>query len=505
MARICVDTFDSTLVDLPGLIHSSNKSQSEDDVTLIKSLVRDYISEKRTIVLAVISAKNDYANQIILKDCREFDPKGARTLGVITKPDYLRADSENEREWLDLAQNRDIYFELGWHLLKNRADGEHHLSFAERNIKELAFFGCGNYKALPLRMKGVDSLRKRLSKLLFDHLRQELPALKAELDEMTGKTCLELKFLGKRRSTLADKRIYLTELFSSACDIVHMAVTGNYEHAFFGRIDIKAAVEGQSNAHRLRAVVQYLNMQFAERIRQCGRKYHIEKEAATEEDGCDAESESFIERDDEGDGDKTSNKPIRMTRNQAIQWVIRILQRSRGRELPGIFNPMLISQLFWEQSERWESLARAHIDFVANSCKIFLLDVLDHVASTDVKARLLDLTVLPALKCAHEAALDELKGIVEDKKRHPITYNHYFTDTLQKIQRERYSRMIMELTKEATVTVSEKTFTGGPGYEPRRYIHPELLKQQLGCTINKDMDRFSAEQALDAHDAYYKV
>ena len=57
-----------TLVDLPGLIHASNKSQSEDDVDLIKSLVDKYISEARTIILAVISAKNDYANQIILKN-----------------------------------------------------------------------------------------------------------------------------------------------------------------------------------------------------------------------------------------------------------------------------------------------------------------------------------------------------------------------------------------------------------------------------------------------------
>lgn len=60
----------STLVDLPGLIHSSNKSQSEQDVELIRSLVNDYIAEERTIILAVISAKNDYANQVILQNCR---------------------------------------------------------------------------------------------------------------------------------------------------------------------------------------------------------------------------------------------------------------------------------------------------------------------------------------------------------------------------------------------------------------------------------------------------
>jgi GTP-binding protein EngB required for normal cell division len=106
------DTLQSTLIDLPGLIHSSNKSQSEEDIELIKSLVEDYISKHRTIILAVISAKNDYANQIILKMCRKFDPKGARTLGIITKPDYLRPNSDKEAVWLDLAQNRDVYLNL---------------------------------------------------------------------------------------------------------------------------------------------------------------------------------------------------------------------------------------------------------------------------------------------------------------------------------------------------------------------------------------------------------
>lgn len=53
-----------TLVDLPGLILAANKMQSEEDVKLIHELVNDYLSEKRTIMLAVVSAKDDYANQV---------------------------------------------------------------------------------------------------------------------------------------------------------------------------------------------------------------------------------------------------------------------------------------------------------------------------------------------------------------------------------------------------------------------------------------------------------
>jgi len=63
------------------LIHAENKSQTAADVALIKDLVDEYISNERTIILAVISAKNDYANQIILKNARKIDPNGKRTLG----------------------------------------------------------------------------------------------------------------------------------------------------------------------------------------------------------------------------------------------------------------------------------------------------------------------------------------------------------------------------------------------------------------------------------------
>lgn len=108
-----------TLVDLPGLIHSENKQQSHEDIELIKSIVEDCMKEKRTIVLAIVSAKNDYANQIVLKKARDLNAAD-RTMGIITKVDTIEPDGESERSWIDLAQNKDVFFQLGWHMLRNR-------------------------------------------------------------------------------------------------------------------------------------------------------------------------------------------------------------------------------------------------------------------------------------------------------------------------------------------------------------------------------------------------
>lgn len=67
-----------TLVDLPGLIHAESRHQSEKDVKLVSSLVRSYMANTRSIILAVVSAKNDHANQIVTRLARDVDPKDVR-------------------------------------------------------------------------------------------------------------------------------------------------------------------------------------------------------------------------------------------------------------------------------------------------------------------------------------------------------------------------------------------------------------------------------------------
>lgn len=108
-----------TLVDIPGMIHSSTKYQSREDVKLISQLVQEYMEEKRTIILAVVSAKNDYANQVVLSKTSDLKADH-RALGIVTKVDALAAGSESENTWIALAQNEDVHLGLGWHMLRNR-------------------------------------------------------------------------------------------------------------------------------------------------------------------------------------------------------------------------------------------------------------------------------------------------------------------------------------------------------------------------------------------------
>jgi hypothetical protein len=527
LATLYTDVANRTLVDLPGLIHATNKAQTATDKELILALVQEYMKNPRTIILAVVSAKNDFANQVILDYCQKIDKKGRRTLGIITKPDFLRADSENERSWIDLAQNKDIYLERGWHMLKNRADNEMHFSFKERHEAENLFFSKGRYVDLPRECVGIDTLRTRLSSLLLNHLIKELPSLKKEITEKLEAASNELAALGQKRETSVDQRMLLTRISMEINHILTAAIGGHYVHPFFGAVDMDASIGSEANIKRFRAVVQHLNYQFAENIRLRGHRFkvtsgqtsvkptpkvgeeneddnnkkdddqgHYDEDEEGPHSGDDGENDEKHSYMDEGDIVSSLPKPKRMSPQEAITWVKKVMKRSRGHELPGNFNPELISHLFWDQSKPWETIAYLHVNEVARACKTFIYLVLKEVAPAEFLDPLKAITVDVALQDALTASLEELNKLLEDKTRHPMTYNHYFTTTVQKSRQHNYRTLTASAKRVCTPrAVADKVSAS---------VKPEELQNQPG-SIQQNMRTLSAEEALKNLHAYYKV
>lgn len=56
-----------------------------------------YMEQRRSIILAVVAADNPFANQPVTRFARQIDPRGTRTLGLITKPDKIDRGSETEK------------------------------------------------------------------------------------------------------------------------------------------------------------------------------------------------------------------------------------------------------------------------------------------------------------------------------------------------------------------------------------------------------------------------
>lgn len=479
-----------TLVDLPGLIQTETKGVTKADVSLVAEITDHYISQSRTICLAVVAATTDYANQGILTKVREVDPKGGRTLGIITKPDRLSSGSGSEKAYIDLAGNKDVFFKLGWHVIKNRAFEETSNTFLERNASEALYFGKSNFKILPKDCVGIDSLRKRLSHQLFEHVRQELPKLREDLDAALSESRDQLKIMGGQRATAQECKAYLTQLSQSYFEICKAAVDGHYEGNFFTSTEYVGIFSPDSSwaIRRLRALVQYMNTDFAHELRLRGHKYHFTQLERVEK-GSSAQDAATK------DADPNPKTPIKLDHKKSIEWVNKALMRTRGRELSGNFNPLLIGELFWEQSSKWNGIAADHVERVAQVCRDFLNILLNEKCPDDIRPRLMSFHILEKLKLREQAAMDERGKLEEERKSYPVNYNHYYTDTIKKRQQ---SRQKESLAKKFSGLMVENRFVDGE-------IDVGAHIKDNWDRANPDMEEYSGEEALDCLYSIYKV
>lgn len=480
-----------TLVDLPGLIQTETKGVTKADVSLVAEITDHYISQPRTICLAVVAATTDYANQGILTKVRKVDPKGERTLGIITKPDRLPSGSGSEKSYIDLAGNKDVFFKLGWHVIKNRAFEETSSTFLERNASEAHYFSKSNFKSLPKDCVGIDSLRKRLSHQLFEHVKQELPRLREDLDAALSEARDQLKLMGGQRATAQDCRAYLTQLSQTYFEICKAAVDGNYEGNFFTSTEHNGIFSPESSwaIRRLRALVQCMNTEFANELRLSGHKYHF-----TQLEG--AEKEPLAKDSAPKDAESNSKAPIKLDHAKSIEWVNQALMRTRGRELSGNFNPLLVGELFWEQSSKWNALAADHVERVAQVCRDFLNILLNEQCPDDIRPRLMSFHILDKLKIREQAALEERGKLEEERKSYPVNYNHYYTDTIKKRRQRRQKNLFAQKFSGLAPEGSEPANTG---------INIEAFIEQNWDRAGPDMEQYSGEEALDCLYSIYKV
>ena len=171
------------MVDLPGLIAVANGDQTEADVQTVHDLVDTYVQNTRTIILAVVQANNDLANQGIIQKSKKFDRRGERTIGIITKPDLLNAGTENRMA--ALAKNQDTTrLKLGFFLLNNPSPSDLAAGYCHRDREqhERTYFAASPWKELSLDVDriGIAPLREFLQRLLDQHIERELPKVRKE-------------------------------------------------------------------------------------------------------------------------------------------------------------------------------------------------------------------------------------------------------------------------------------------------------------------------------------
>jgi hypothetical protein len=377
--------------------------------------------------------------------------------------------------YISLARNQEVEFRLGWHVLKNMDSETGQWSLAQRDAQERQFFSEGAWKNLPQAIMGINELRNKLSKVLLRQIAAELPSLVQEIESKIVSCHHRLGKLGRPRSTADEQRLYLVQASQSFQALVIAATDGTYKGPFFEDFKSQKGYE-----QRVRAVIQNLNKEFATRITNCGHRYHI-----------------YLENEPVQELEEV--KPI--TRNEFIAQIQTLIQRTRGRELPGTFNPMIIADLFIEQSQRWKSLADHHVQTTWDSAKKFIRLIAAHIADPSAAKYLYAQVFEPALEDILVSMKAKLREVLEPQRhKHPITYNHYFSDTLQKVRLERNKDHVAK-----TLTVHLGTSAGQDNVYISRNINMSQLMKDLILSNGHDMERFAAHEALDCMQVYYKV
>jgi hypothetical protein len=105
---------------------------------------------------------------------------------------------------------------------------------------------------------------------------------------------------------------------------------------------------------------------------------------------------------------------------------------SSGRELPGMFNPDVVREIFSIKAENWEKIANAHIDQVWVVVKDALADIASHTSNAIVSQRIIRHAIASDLEKKREMMTTKLQELLAPhRKCHPITYDPAFEDTVQ--------------------------------------------------------------------------
>ncbi|KAK3362380.1 P-loop containing nucleoside triphosphate hydrolase protein [Lasiosphaeria hispida] len=409
-----------TLVDLPGLVRNANNDQSLEDIRTIESLSDRYMKSSRTIILAVVGGNSDYVQAPILTKAQQFDPKGARTIGVLTKPD-LTESIGLEDKFIELVKNNDKRndFRLGWYVLMNpgpREQGQPWPGAEERRRAELDFFSRGKWASLPESICGAGALIRQLSLQLQRHIGKHVNTLRKQIQKALDDCETELKSLGTGKDTPEEMRIELVELFSTSKELVIPAVYGFYKNppkkSFFR---VTADPRG-TPAQNLRARATEENDRFAIRIRAHGRKFNFS--------ASDLRSAS-----DEAPKHNAKQDFVR-------QEVGMLLKQIRGSEFPMDPKPRAVYMLFQSYSEYWPKLAQEHKDNLGVVCNEFLSELIDYAWPKRMREPLRRQFLEPHMKALMAKAQHELDLLTQDMNLEVQPYDPEYEERLRNWQTE---------------------------------------------------------------------
>lgn len=221
---------DMSLIDLPGItripLKDSDQPKNIEEIT--KQIAFKYISDPRTIILCVIPANIDITTSEALQMAKNVDPKGLRTIGVLTKIDIMDKGTNAKKTLL----GQEVSLRLGFVGLKLRSQQDILIrkTVQEALLDEANFFAKHPiYSTLSKTFLGTQTLSEKLTKILYTHIKHNLPEISNEIQLRISEVKNRLSDIGPAIPSNLNEKIQIAwEMVFEFCTKYKNAISGKY-------------------------------------------------------------------------------------------------------------------------------------------------------------------------------------------------------------------------------------------------------------------------------------
>ncbi|KAH9007591.1 P-loop containing nucleoside triphosphate hydrolase protein [Lactarius deliciosus] len=414
------DVDDLSFVDLPGLIVGGEPRDSR----LVQQLAEEHISKESCIILLTITCETDFENQTAHRLAAQFDPSGARTIGVLTKPDRIPAGEE--ALWIGKIRSGGVDGGVEYFSVKNpdSQDIKNGITYEQARENEAEFFSnrepWSSLEWLCQRRLGTDKLTKRLGQVLSSLISKRLPELQEELDRLLEQTQQEIGQLPSPPSSEPVSEIL--KMINVFVQSIQRLVEGVPDED--GLLQTLREPRDEFKGEIRRTAPYFLplenfsngnNLSLAVRSHRPGPRIvprvppfsFLSSEETWEQEPCNASSPIFID-----DVLKKANSAV-------------------TRELPGYYPYIVIKQYIVDFVERWEDPSRRFFDTtqkeLTSDVQLLVEKYFSQYTHGHLKQGVRSIMQSHIQKCADTAA--QQIGFLLADEHEPFTLNtHYYTE-----------------------------------------------------------------------------
>ncbi|KAL6826006.1 P-loop containing nucleoside triphosphate hydrolase protein [Trichoderma sp. SZMC 28015] len=449
-----------TIIDVPGIFRTTMQGTTKDDMAMVRDLVKRYIKDGRTIILAVLPSNVDIATQEILELAEEYDKNGERTLGVLTKPDLVNEPSA-QAAVCNLVQGKKRPLNLGYFLVRNR--GPNNSLEGHSDLDKI--FRKQPWADLPRDRVGIVALKEQLRSLLVEITRREFPTLIQEVSNQIRECKRELHSLGPPRQDEREQRSFLSSIAEAFQDLTRAALTADYN------------ANSGFDEDKLRLITRVVNITdiFSADFHESAHSRQFEKLGPVEEpeevetpDNCDDKTELMVNelrellekaKVDDIEPEELAELADIITPEKISmpvpydnfgEWINSVYLKSRGLDL-GTFNANFLTTAFAEQSRKWGDITTIYMSRIIVILHRFIRAALHSFCSEEQIFNKLWAAMIESLVERYKKAIDQARLLVEvEQRKQPYTLNKQFAQALSKARGYRVAETLRSKARKDT-------------------------------------------------------